>query len=125
MTTTKTNMIDFEETPQQKAVANRIREQLNTKVNGFPLLALIGAKRESFGALPGDGGLSFAIGKPTSGLKANVVMVKYDAGNDLYNVEFWYIGYGKDVSITERESGLDVEQMISYVARKLIAGCNL
>lgn len=120
-----TAIMTTSEQERQKEVAGNILEQLNTRVNGFPLLALIGAKKGTFAMLGGAGGLAFKIGKPTSGLKANKVLVKY-TGRDTYDVEFWYLGRRAiDVSVTESETDLDVEQMISYIARRLIEGCTL
>src|ERR1043165_2102327 len=114
------------EQEKHKQVAGNILEQLGSvKVGGFPLLAMIGAKKGTFVMLSGAGGLAFQFGKPTTGFKANKVLIKYDEGRDSYNVEFWYLGRkALDVSKVEEEFDLYAEQMVSYIARRLIAGCS-
>lgn len=116
-----------EETARRKEVAGNILEQLaETKVDGFSLLAMMGAKKETFLMLGGAGGLSFQFGKPTSGFKANKVLIKYNEGRDTYDVEFWHIGRkAMDVSVAEKEFDLYADQMVGYIGRKLIAGCRL
>lgn len=110
-------------TPEQTQVAENLLAQLNEmKAHGFKVLALIGA--EKFVALDDDGGLQFTVhpGGKNKG-KFNKIVIKYDYGSDLYNMELWMINIKKfKMDVIYSIAGIDVEQLYETVVTHVVDG---
>lgn len=53
-----------------------------SKLHGLPFIGMVGAKEFKYGI---DGSLVFKV----AGKKINRVVVNYNRGSDLYDIEFW------------------------------------
>jgi len=110
-----------------ETVTQTLMSQLHEmKAHGMPLLGMVGAKQ--FVGLE-NGGVKFAVHAAAAAgknaWKVNKVVINYDAEEDLYNVEYWYVKVTTKKWIMDKtfsEEGVDVEQLRDMLVRHVVDG---